>query len=1538
MSRRIEKGAGLSTSPVQRSLHRPCFAFVKPLDRSSECLRDLTCKMAVVPDWHIMCPYTRKFTHSRPHSSPCRVYSRGAFQNMFRPSSSTTVANPILSSLDVKRILFQKITERGDELKRAFQLLDTAHSMTVTKSELRRVITAFLLPLTREQFQDVLAQIPLTSSGAVPYLVFLSRFGGIDLSINVIKRGGENEMNGCRTLKELEAQVGEKIFKNIKTVIKALTLIDVNTTGLVQPHELRRVLETFCLKMKDEEYKKFAQHYDIDKDAAVDYKVFLKNLSSNNDLNLKYNTGSQEVLWENQRVKSSKREEPPSSAVSDNIWKNYSLDEIETAFCLELSKCYEKVEKALSAGDPCTSGYVSLNYLKIVLDTFVYRLPRRVFIQLMKRFGLKTTTKVNWKQFLTSFYEPQYEGSNKAPLTKRNSINFRNQVHKENIITKLFRHEDHYTSLKKALLLIKSKPDGQITGQELQRVLNCMVVNISDSEFRELMRVLDPGCTGCVSVSKFIELIEENPKLHKIPACKDTKMPLFLAWDSVEEIIHDSIAKNPSAFCNMLRSYDLGDTGLIGRNNFKKIMRVFCPFLTTEHLVKLCSKFQDIASGRILYKKLLACLGINRPPTVSPVSVPKGQLLNEQLQKEEQPLPDLSERAKPAESQGAMARNMTKEEVIEKLKSCIRQQDPALRKRFLDFTKEPDGKINTHDFKKVLEANGMPMDDDQYALLTTKLGYKKEGMSYLDFAAGFEDPKMNGAEVTPPQTPALPKGDVDSFFVTAEECLRQFPRRLKEFFRDPYAAFFKMDTDRDGILTMYDLHRLLQHLLFNLKDEEFERLLGLLGLRLSVTLNFREFRSLCEKRSFCADDDAPQRLLRPKQKVADSELACEQAHQYLVTKAKTRWSDLSKNFIETDSEGNGILRRRDVKNALYGFDIPLTPREFEKLWMRYDSEGRGHITYQEFLQKLGINYSADVHRPFVEEYLNFMGHFTKPQQVQEELKELQQSREKATAARDKLKDHDQDISKALAKLDKSKTGYISLCRLQKLLQECGCSLKEEELIDLLNSWGIGWHNNSINYLDFLRAVENSKPTGPQSQEKEESMPINFAALNPEEVLKNIQEVVAASSLALSMAFSALDKEDTGFVKASDFGQVLKDFCYKLTDNQYHYFLRKLRLHLTPYINWKYFLQNFSSYVEETAVEWAEKMPRGPRPLSPKEMANQELLARLHKAVTSHYHAIAQEFENFDTMKTNTASRDEFRSICTRHVQVLTDEQFDRLWEEMPVNSKGRLKYLDFLSSFNADKPATPPATGDSAKAQRGSSVPEVSDRGRSAGSSPTRDPKAGPKSRSHPCTPSSVSGTPPLQNCEPIETKLRKKVQGCWRELLRECKERDPNRQGEIPGPEFLALVEKFNLDITRDECQQLLVKYDLKNNGKFAYCSFMQSCVLLLKAKETSLMQRMKIQNANKMKEAGAETCSFYSALLRIQPKIVHCWRPMRRTFKAYDEGGTGFLSVADFRKVLRQYSINLSEEEFFHILEYYDKTLSSKISYNDFLRAFLQ
>lgn len=46
-------------------------------------------------------------------------------------------------------------------------------------------------------------------------------------------------------------------------------------------------------------------------------------------------------------------------------------------------------------------------------------------------------------------------------------------------------------------------------------------------------------------------------------------------------------------------------------------------------------------------------------------------------------------------------------------------------------------------------------------------------------------------------------------------------------------------------------------------------------------------------------------------------------------------------------------------------------------------------------------------------------------------------------------DHYEEISKSLNMLEKSKTGAVSLCKVQKVLQDCGYPLKEEELIYLL---------------------------------------------------------------------------------------------------------------------------------------------------------------------------------------------------------------------------------------------------------------------------------------------------------------------------------------------------------------------------------------------------------------------------------------------------------------------------------------------------------
>ncbi|KAF1603724.1 hypothetical protein FQV09_0015679, partial [Eudyptes chrysolophus] len=196
----------------------------------------------------------------------------------------------------------------------------------------------------------------------------------------------------------------------------------------------------------------------------------------------------------------------------------------------------------------------------------------------------------------------------------------------------------------------------------------------------------------------------------------------------------------------------------------------------------------------------------------------------------------------------------------------------------------------------------------------------------------------------------------------------------------------------------------------------------------------------------------------------------------------------------------------------------------------------------------------------------------------------------------------------------------------------------------------------------------------------------------------------------------------------------------------------------------------------------------------------------------------------------------------------------------------------------------------------------------------------------------------PILNCETIENKIRKNIQHSWRGILKVCQEKDVSKLGEILVSDFLDIAEKFNLDLSEGEINQITTKYDLKKNGRFAYYDFLQSSILLLKPQKSSLLQRVIIQKPQKPMSPGPQTTSFFSAMLRIQPQILCCWRPMKRTFKSYDESHTGLLHIADFRQVLHEYSIDLTEEELFNILEYYDKTLSSKISYNDFLRAFIQ
>ncbi|KFP11068.1 hypothetical protein Z169_15614, partial [Egretta garzetta] len=123
----------------------------------------------------------------------------------------------------------------------------------------------------------------------------------------------------------------------------------------------------------------------------------------------------------------------------------------------------------------------------------------------------------------------------------------------------------------------------------------------------------------------------------------------------------------------------------------------------------------------------------------------------------------------------------------------------------------------------------------------------------------------------------------------------------------------------------------------------------------------------------------------------------------------------------------------------------------------------------------------------------------------------------------------------------------------------------------------------------------------------------------------------------------------------------------------------------------------------------------------------------------------------------------------------------------------------------------------------------------------------GQKSITTSSRPQTTTCSAPTLNCEAIENKIKKNIQHSWRDILKVCQEKDVGKLGEIPVSDFPDIAEKFNLDLSEGEINQVTTKYDLNKNGRFAYYNFLQSCILLLKPQERSLLQRVIIQKPQK-------------------------------------------------------------------------------------------
>lgn len=80
--------------------------------------------------------------------------------------------------------------------------------------------------------------------------------------------------------------------------------------------------------------------------------------------------------------------------------------------------------------------------------------------------------------------------------------------------------------------------------------------------------------------------------------------------------------------------------------------------------------------------------------------------------------------------------------------------------------------------------------------------------------------------------------------------------------------------------------------------------------------------------------------------------------------------------------------------------------------------------------------------------------------------------------------------------------------------------------------------------------------------------------------------------------------------------------------------------------------------------------------------------------------------------------------------------------------------------------------------------------------------------------------------------------------------------------------------------------------------------------------------------------TCKFsVFILLHFCPQLAGDWKNLRRAFRKLDTRNEGYLSVPEFRSVLKLANVILDEDEVYHVLTQFDHNMSGKIPYEKFI-----
>lgn len=777
-----------------------------------------------------------------------------------------------------------------------------------------------------------------------------------------------------------------------------------------------------------------------------------------------------------------------------------------------------------------------------------------------------------------------------------------------------------------------------------------------------------------------------------------------------------------------------------------------------------------------------------------------------------------------------------------------------------------------------------------------------------------------------------------------DEIETMLKQRIKGSYYEIKKKFKDNDPEQKGNVSREAFYRILMTILNrNVPQNVFNRLMDRLGFKDKQIINYSEFFAYFHEAQ--AQNDYP-RWMDPVQRMWPDKaiMTSSQVHAQLKEKVRQKFLDIADLIPQMNPGGTGRILKPEFKQMLNKLMFYMEDTEFEKLWKKYDPNNSGTVNGAQFLNALGIQMENGEERQASPQLISGPSSNRTPRKKEIERK---QSLDIERWLKNKFREGCHQMQEAFEAKDPTNSGVVSFDVFLEVLAQYHLKLEKKLLAAFLSRCAVQARRDGVPYRDFLHRFQDRSEVGMTHNiltntkhrvNDRPASPSQVSTMSGIEV--QLMNMFQRDFLALLGTFKSIDKLGLNVISQEEFRAAIESrFNFHLQDDQFEAFVDRLPLDEDGNIKYADFMQQFdtkgkakSLFEKQPGVDLSGP-PKVPSPIlevSPPEAEEgvdrlvvdepvfadyaqvrrspQELFKIIKDLMNRRFQDIERVFYELDEINSERLSQEMMFQLLKRfdiRPEVSRGEIRD-LWKTFITNTDKTLDYNEFVRHFGFSK--------------KSASFPNAK----------MNPPKRGDadfmiRSRKLNCA------------ADMLEDSLRSKVDYMWEDLRKEFVEMDPYGTGFISREEFKDVLTELCVHLSEFEINKLSDKFDLKRDGRVSYIEFLKPFALRKQIwrhgnNMLSLLAHpqpeLPIHDIVEPPQKG-----LHGITSKLRQKLAGDWKNLRRAFRKLDTRNEGYLSVPEFRSVLKLANVILDEDEVYHVLTQFDHNMSGKIPYEKFI-----